>query len=177
MRKSCEARAKGILIGNRCHLSHLRQVQPEEGKNLAEHLEMPLYKTSTEKNINIDECFDELVDSLLEEIERGPQLKELNTLLLPASGQEDKAVHVNCCDWIIVNIVHIFVFGERNLRVIGQGKLCTGNYLTYIIMLLVGLRCSLSTGLCIDSLAGSLYIFLSKHGSILERFSEGSQGQ
>lgn len=64
----------------------------------SEHLEMPLYKTSTEKNINIDECFDELVDSLLEEIERGQQLKELNTLLLPASGQEDKAVHVNCCD-------------------------------------------------------------------------------
>ena len=79
MRKSCEACAKGILIGNRCHLSHLRQVQPEEGKNLAEHLEMPFYETSTEKNINIDECLDELVDSLLEEIERGQQLKELNT--------------------------------------------------------------------------------------------------
>lgn len=67
-------------------------------KNLAEHLEMPFYKTSTEKNINIDESFGELVDSLLEEIERGQQLKELNTLLLPASGQEDKAVPVNCCD-------------------------------------------------------------------------------
>lgn len=59
---------------------------------------MPFYKTSTKKNINIDECFDKLVDSLLEERERGQQLKELNTLLLPASGQEDKAVPVNCCD-------------------------------------------------------------------------------
>lgn len=97
MRKSCEARAKGILIGNRCHLSHLRQVQPEGGKNLAEHLDKPFYKTSTEKNINIDECFDELVDSLLEEIERGQQLKELNTLLLPTSGQEDKAVEACTC--------------------------------------------------------------------------------
>lgn len=97
MRKSCEARTKGILIGNRCHLSHLRQVQPEEGKNLVEHLEMPFYRTSTEKNINIDECFDELGDSLLEEIETGQQLKELNTLLLPASGQEDKAVEACTC--------------------------------------------------------------------------------
>lgn len=57
---------------------------------------MPFYKTSTEKN-NIDECFGELVDSLLEEIERGQQLKELNTLLLPASGQEDKAVEACTC--------------------------------------------------------------------------------
>ena len=94
MRKSSEARAKGILTGNRCHLSHLRKVQPEEGKTLAEHLEMPFYETSTEKNINIDECFDELVDSLLE---RGQQLKELNTLLLPASGQDDKAVEAFTC--------------------------------------------------------------------------------
>lgn len=58
---------------------------------------MPFYKTSTEKNINIDECFGKLVDSLLEEIERGQQLKELNTLLLPASGQEDKAVEACTC--------------------------------------------------------------------------------
>lgn len=58
---------------------------------------MPFYKTSTEKNINIDESFGELVDSLLEEIERGQQLKELNTLLLPASGQEDKAVEACTC--------------------------------------------------------------------------------
>jgi len=97
MRTSCEAHGKGILIGNRCHLSRLRKVQPEEGKNLPEHLEMPFYETSTEKNINIDECFDKLVDSLLEEIERGQQLKELNTLLLPAGGQEDKAVEACTC--------------------------------------------------------------------------------
>lgn len=58
---------------------------------------MPFYKTSTEKNINIDEYFGKLVDSLLEEIERGQQLKELNTLLLPASGQEDKAVEACTC--------------------------------------------------------------------------------
>lgn len=103
MRKSCEPHAKGILIGNRCHLSHLREVQPEEGKNLAEHLRMPFYETSTEKNININECFDELVDSILEEIERGRQLKELNTLLLPASGQEDRAVEACSCKLLWLN--------------------------------------------------------------------------
>lgn len=97
MRKSCETDAKGILIGNRCHLSHLREVLPEEGKNLAEHLQMPFYESSTEKNININECFDELVDSILQEIETGRQIKELNTLTLPASGQEDKAVEACSC--------------------------------------------------------------------------------
>ena len=97
MRKSCEPHAKGILVGNRCHLSHLREVQPEEGKNLAEHLQMPFFETSTEKNINIDDCFDELVDCLLEEIDRGRQMRELTTLMLPASGQEDKAVEACTC--------------------------------------------------------------------------------
>lgn len=97
MRKNCEPHAKGVLVGNRCHLSHLREVQPDEGKHLAEHLEMPFFETSTEKNININECFDELVDSLLEEIERGRQIRELTTLLLPASGEEDKGVDACSC--------------------------------------------------------------------------------
>lgn len=97
MRKGCESHARGILVGNRCHLSHLREVQPEEGKNLAEHLEMPFYETSTDKSVNINECFDELVDCLLEEAERRQQMRELTTLLLPASGQEDRAVEACSC--------------------------------------------------------------------------------
>ena len=97
MRRSCEPNAKGILVGNRCHLSHLREVQPEEGKTFAEHLQLPFFETSTEKNININECFDELVDSLLEEMERGRQIRELTTLMLPASGQEDKGVEACSC--------------------------------------------------------------------------------
>ena len=97
MRRSCQPNAKGILVGNRCHMSHLREVQLEDGKQLAEHLQLPFYETSTTQNINIDECFDELVDSLLEEIERGKQMRELTTLVLPASGKEDRSTDACSC--------------------------------------------------------------------------------
>ena len=97
MRRSCQPNAKGILVGNRCHMSQLREVQPEEGRQLAEHLQLPFYETSTTKNINLNECFDELVDSLLEEIERGKQMSELTTLVLPASGEEDKSIEACSC--------------------------------------------------------------------------------
>lgn len=97
MRKCCDPHAKGILVGNRCHLSHLREVQAEEGKTLADHLQLPFFETSTEKNINITECFDELVDSIIEQIERGRQIRELTTLVLPASGQEERTVEACSC--------------------------------------------------------------------------------
>ena len=91
MRRSCEPNAKGILVGNRCHLSHLREVQPEDGRQLAEHLQLPYYETSSIKNININECFDELVDSILEEMERGKQIRELTPLVLQDSGLEARS--------------------------------------------------------------------------------------
>jgi len=97
MRKSCDPNAKGILVGNRCHLSHLREVQPEDGRQLAEHLQIPFYETSTSKNININECFDELVDSILAEIERVKQISELTTLVMPASGQESRSTEACSC--------------------------------------------------------------------------------
>ena len=96
MKRSCDPDAKGILVGNRCH-SHLREVQPEEGRQLAEHLQLPFYETSTAKNININECFEELVDSLLDEIERRKQIGELTTLLLPASGEEIRTTEACSC--------------------------------------------------------------------------------
>ncbi|XP_058953656.1 uncharacterized protein [Pocillopora verrucosa] len=97
MRKFCDPHAKGILVGNRCHLSHLREVQAEEGKTFAEHLELPFFETSTEKNINVIACFDELVDSIIEQMERGRQIRELTTLVLPASGEENRNVEACAC--------------------------------------------------------------------------------
>ena len=84
-------------MGNRCHLSDQRQVSTEEGQNLAEHLEMPFYETSTEKDININDCFDKLVDSVLEAGERSKQLKEFTSLILPASGRESQQVEACTC--------------------------------------------------------------------------------
>lgn len=97
MKRSCEPNAQGILVGNQCHLSHLREVQTEDGKQLATHLQLPFYETSTTEDINIKECFDELVDSLLKEIERTKQIRELTTLVLPASGQEARSTDACSC--------------------------------------------------------------------------------
>lgn len=97
MKRSCEPNAQGILVGNRCHLSHLREVQTEDGRQLATHLQLPFYETSTTEDINIKQCFDELVDSLLKEIERTKQIRELTTLVLPASGQEARSTDACSC--------------------------------------------------------------------------------
>ncbi|XP_029193822.1 ras-like GTP-binding protein RYL1 [Acropora millepora] len=97
MKRLCESTTKGILVGNRCHFSDQRQVSTEEGQTFAEHLEMPFFETSTEKDININECFDKLVDSVLESVERSKQLNEFTSLILPASGQELRQVEACTC--------------------------------------------------------------------------------
>ena len=97
MKRNCEPNAKAILIGNKCHLSRQREVEPTEGKQLADHLEIPFYETSSDRNININECFDELVDCLLEEVEKLNQMKELKGLVLPVSGQRDPSVEACSC--------------------------------------------------------------------------------
>ena len=96
MKRFCDPDAQGILVGNRCK-SHLRDVQPEEGRQLAEHLQIPFCEISTAKNINIKECFDELVDCLLDGIERMQQMRELTTLVLPASGEEVRSTDACSC--------------------------------------------------------------------------------
>ncbi|XP_073257418.1 uncharacterized protein [Porites lutea] len=96
MKRFCDPDAQGILVGNRCK-SHLRDVQPEEGRQLAEHLQVPFCEISTAKNINIKECFDELVDCLLDDIERMQQMRELTTLVLPASGEEVRSTDACSC--------------------------------------------------------------------------------
>jgi GTPase SAR1 family protein len=61
---------KAILIGNKCHLNCDREVSSFEGKQFAENIGLPFYETSAVKNINVTECFDELVDSILVGLER-----------------------------------------------------------------------------------------------------------
>ena len=97
MKRLCEPNTKGILVGNHRYKSDQREVSTEDGQHLAEHLELPFLETSTVKGININECFDQIVDILLDEMERSKQLKELTRLVLPASGQELKQIEACSC--------------------------------------------------------------------------------
>lgn len=97
MQKLCETDTQAVLVGNKCHLSREREVQPEEGKQLAEVLNIPFFETSPKNNININECFDELVDCILVGMERGRMNRVLSGLVLPASGTEQSNKEVIAC--------------------------------------------------------------------------------
>eukprot|EP00483_Globobulimina_turgida_P007315 UN07329 len=50
-----------LLAGNKCDLSHKRQVSCDEGKKLAKQWKCPFYETSAKDKINIDVIFEMLV--------------------------------------------------------------------------------------------------------------------
>ncbi|EDO44171.1 predicted protein, partial [Nematostella vectensis] len=70
MQHNCEQEAKAVLVGNKCHLDCEREVSVAEGRGLAKELGLPFFETSAEKNINVTDCFEALVDSILEEIKQ-----------------------------------------------------------------------------------------------------------
>lgn len=74
---------KGVLVGNKCHLECEREVSSAEGKTFAEEFDLTFYETSAEKNINVAECFEELVDSILAGIKQRQICKSLEGIILP----------------------------------------------------------------------------------------------
>eukprot|EP01132_Coremiostelium_polycephalum_P002477 gene2477-3064_t len=50
-----------MLVGNKCDLEHLREVTPEEGKDLAKCLGMLHIEASARTRLNVEESFYELV--------------------------------------------------------------------------------------------------------------------
>ena len=53
-----------ILIGNKCDLENERIISFEEGQNLALKYNMKFYETSALDNININDCFQGLIDEI-----------------------------------------------------------------------------------------------------------------
>ena len=53
-----------VLIGNKCDLEDQREVQYEEGKQLADSWGVPFFETSAKSRINNKECYYELVRQL-----------------------------------------------------------------------------------------------------------------
>ncbi|XP_031574265.1 GTP-binding protein ypt2-like [Actinia tenebrosa] len=88
---------KAIVIGNKCHLNCDREVSSVEGKQLAENIGLPFYETSSVKNINVTECFDELVDSILLGLERQEINRNLDSITLPDNKHWQNRHEVEGC--------------------------------------------------------------------------------
>ena len=58
--------AIGVLVGNKSDLIEERKISEERGKAMAQFLEVKYFECSTKDDVNIDEAFDFLVESILE---------------------------------------------------------------------------------------------------------------
>lgn len=59
-----------VLAGNKCDAEHLRVVDYEQGKKIADSFEIPFYECSCKQNININEAFIALARKIREQRER-----------------------------------------------------------------------------------------------------------
>ena len=86
-----EAKTKSILIGTKCDLEE-REVEEEEGRNLADKIGINFLETSSKLNININEAFDILIDEILLNY-KGNTRKSL----MISSKKLQKSEKKNCC--------------------------------------------------------------------------------
>ena len=79
---------KAVLVGNKCHLECEREVTSMEGKTFAQQFDLTFFEVSAERNINVTECFEELVDSIL----AGIKQQQINSALNGITLQNDEHV-------------------------------------------------------------------------------------
>ena len=60
-----------VLVGNKCDLESSRQVNYDEGMQLANNYKMLFYETSAKTGLNINEIFNKSVESIAEKINQG----------------------------------------------------------------------------------------------------------
>jgi Ras-related protein Rab-1A len=80
-----------ILVGNKCDLSKEREVTFEAGKALAEKHNLAFFETSAKTNVNIDEMFSHLSETLLTKTQTLSSTDEKRILL---SGRN---LNKSCC--------------------------------------------------------------------------------
>ncbi|XP_072043328.1 uncharacterized protein [Amphiura filiformis] len=66
LRRYADSDIQTILVGTRCHRKEHRTVPEESVRRYAEHIEAPYIEVSGERNINVDKCFDMLIDRIFE---------------------------------------------------------------------------------------------------------------
>ena len=65
IKDSASENVKCVLLGNKCDLEELRQVDINQGKDLANNYHLKFYETSAQKGNNIQKVFTDLVKGFL----------------------------------------------------------------------------------------------------------------
>jgi len=65
IKDSASENVKCVLLGNKCDLEELRQVDINQGKDLANNYQLKFYETSAQKGNNIQKVFTDLVKGFL----------------------------------------------------------------------------------------------------------------
>lgn len=60
-----------VLVGNKCDLEHLRQVQTDDGRNFAEKHNVSFMETSALDNTNVDTAFTSLLKEIYKNQKKG----------------------------------------------------------------------------------------------------------
>lgn len=84
-----------MLLGNKCDLNDKREVSFEEGNGLANEYGIMFKETSAYKDINISECFNDLVTNIMPTQTVSEQKEEPITIII-SNKQKEKEV-TGCC--------------------------------------------------------------------------------
>ena len=80
-----------IIVGNKCDLENERKVPTDKGKEKAQNLKCAFYETSALKVMNIEQIFDELVNTIYDKTGGNKNDDEINIEIV----EDNKAVNLN----------------------------------------------------------------------------------
>ena len=66
LNRNADKSVQALLVGTHCHRREDREVTDESARRLAEHFEVDYVEVSCEKNLNVELCFEKLVDKIME---------------------------------------------------------------------------------------------------------------
>ena len=85
---------KYILVGNKCDLEDIREVQKEDGINLSKEYKCNFFETSAKEGINVNEIFQTLVDNIIKDIKNNGILNRKSYKVLKKNKKQKKK---SCC--------------------------------------------------------------------------------
>ena len=81
-----------IIVGNKCDLENERKIPTEKAKEKAQNLKCAFYETSALKAINIEQIFEELVNTIYDKTGGNKSDDDIHIEIV----NENKGVNINC---------------------------------------------------------------------------------